>query len=230
MGLDFELETRNETVAETCVAAGHRYAAKRCESKLKTASFSWVRASLVATLCLPLAACATGGLPPHASMTASPGPLQLEFELLTPRESNDISFCPDSEQKTGVTEISLERTGCYGYCPMYTVTLRSNGRASYEGRANVKHVGKFSGSIPVASFEFLAKVALELGAFDRLPSDISCAITDNPTVFLALARDGERRVISHYAPGRAGPASLALLEQAIDIFSDQIAWKRVNSP
>lgn len=187
-------------------------------------------AFLSATLVIAIAACSSGGLPPNPAMSAGPGALQLEFERATPRDDRGLIPCPDPEEKSGVTEISLERTGCYGYCAMYTVTLRSDGSAAYQGRANVKHVGRFTGSLPVPVFELLAKAALELGVFDRLPSEITCPITDDSTTYLAFTREGQRRVISHYAPETTGPAALVLLEQSIDIVADQIDWKRESGP
>ena len=43
--------------------------------------------------------------------------------------------------------IYLERSACFGLCPAYTLTLRGNGIANYDGLSNVEKVGKHSAQI-----------------------------------------------------------------------------------
>src|ERR1700746_1609053 len=47
-------------------------------------------------------------------------------------EAPDLNSLSDSELKA--LTISLERTGCYGSCPAYTVTIRGDGSVTYVGK------------------------------------------------------------------------------------------------
>jgi hypothetical protein len=46
----------------------------------------------------------------------------------------------------GITEIILERTRCYGTCPIDTLALHSDGTAFYTGNVNTELSGQFAGS------------------------------------------------------------------------------------
>jgi hypothetical protein len=53
---------------------------------------------------------------------------------------------PVSSESRPLT-ISLQRTPCYGHCPWYTITIGSDGTVTYEGRNDVKTLGKRKSSI-----------------------------------------------------------------------------------
>jgi hypothetical protein len=73
---------------------------------------------------------------PNLRMSAPPGPLELSYRAAHPGEEvidPAMLRCEITPDAADVTEISLERTGCYGVCSMYTVVLRSDGTAEYHG-------------------------------------------------------------------------------------------------
>jgi len=51
--------------------------------------------------------------------------------------------------------ISLTRTGCYGTCPMYDLKIKANGVVEYTGRAHVKNIGNYKGTISKESADKL---------------------------------------------------------------------------
>ena len=55
-----------------------------------------------------------------------------------------------------ITEVTLERTPCFGYCPSYKVTLKSDGTIIYEGKKFVQMMGTYKGE--VYNFERLAQL------------------------------------------------------------------------
>jgi hypothetical protein len=63
----------------------------------------------------------------------------------------------------GITEIGLERGGCYGTCPIYTLVLKSDGTFTYKGAQFVEKLGVFSGTIPVYRFNQLAQFLKDSG-------------------------------------------------------------------
>src|SRR5262249_51931069 len=56
----------------------------------------------------------------------------------------------------GITEITLERTPCFGTCPVDRVTLRADGSASYTGTRYVDRLGEYKGTIGREEFDRLA--------------------------------------------------------------------------
>jgi hypothetical protein len=59
--------------------------------------------------------------------------------------SLDLTSLPDADVKT--LTVQLERTGCYGNCPAYTVTINGDGRVEYNGKAHVKERGLREGRV-----------------------------------------------------------------------------------
>ena len=56
--------------------------------------------------------------------------------------------------------ISLERTACYGTCPVYKVIIFADGTVLYKGDRNVTHVGSYTGEIAKQEAQALfAKIA-----------------------------------------------------------------------
>jgi hypothetical protein len=182
--------------------------------------------------------------PARGEPTYAPGALEHAYErfALTTRPRPAPSDCPrrpvaerprhamclDPEARTGVTEIAIEHTGCFGSCPIYTLILRADGSADYDGRAFVAHLGRRRGTLRRAEFEELARLALDIGYFD-LDAAYTCSVTDSSTVYTSVVRrEGNKTnkaMIRHYAPGVTGPPRLRQFEYAIDDTADFVVWK-----
>lgn len=70
--------------------------------------------------------------------------------------------------------VSLERTACFGRCPVYTVTIAGDGAVSWHGIANVRDLGAARASIARAKLDRLVAVIdavhfFELDAGGRPP-------------------------------------------------------------
>jgi hypothetical protein len=122
-----------------------------------------------------------------------------------------------------ITEITLERTPCFGTCPVYKVTLRRDGTALYEGVAYVAREGRYRGTIGAPLFDRLARMAVEKGYFG-LRGRYAVPVTDHPSVITSVLRGGTRKSVDHYA--NAGPAALKALETAIDAAAREIRWEK----
>jgi hypothetical protein len=123
----------------------------------------------------------------------------------------------------GVSEIALERTACYGVCPGYLLVLQQDGAATLIGDRNTCPAGRYRGIVWPAQFDALALLVDRLGYFD-LEAQYTTGISDTSTVFTSVVRNGQRKVIRHYA--RAGPPELAAFEVAVDAVREQIVWTR----
>jgi hypothetical protein len=132
----------------------------------------------------------------------------------------------------------LERTVCFGTCPDYTIEIRGNGQAVYEGRQFVRVHGRVPGRIPQPEVDALfAKAACAHP--EKWRSEYTWPITDNPTatVTVDLAGDGAPPiVVRDYPPchdthdGNETPPALCELEKAIDAAIGSAAYIDCRAP
>lgn len=69
------------------------------------------------------------------------------FMLISIACSNNKNI---SKATTSINErdsISLTRTGCFGTCPIYELSIKANGEVKYNGKAYVENIGSFEGNI-----------------------------------------------------------------------------------
>lgn len=120
----------------------------------------------------------------------------------------------------GVTEIALQRTGCYGACPAYQVTVRVDGVVEYWGGDFAPRQGRHSGQAGT-SLSYLATLARELGLYE-MKSYYSRPVSDNPTTFVSIVRNGKRTLIMDY--GAAGPLRLIAFQEMVDRVLERVEW------
>ncbi|HEX8891081.1 MAG TPA: DUF6438 domain-containing protein [Pyrinomonadaceae bacterium] len=113
--------------------------------------------------------------------------------------------------KDQITEVTLERTACYGTCPIYKVTLSSDGTIIYEGERFVQMMGTYKGT--AYGFDRLAKLILAENYFN-LKDEYTRPITDMPSAVTSVVRGGKRKTIVDYAG--TGPVELWGIEMVID--------------
>lgn len=122
-----------------------------------------------------------------------------------------VSQMPLSKDKDQITEVTLERTACFGSCPAYKVTLRRDGTISYNGRRFVELEGVYEGK--VYGFDRLAQLIISSGYFN-LKNGYTINATDLPSAITSVVRSGQRKTITNY--GDRGPVELWGIEMAID--------------
>lgn len=116
-----------------------------------------------------------------------------------------------SSDKNQITEVTLERTTCFGSCPAYTVTLRSDGTIIYEGRKFVEMTGTYKGQ--VYNFDRLAQLISSINYFN-LKDRYAASVSDLPSAITSVVQNGKRKTVRDY--GGAGPIELWGVEMAID--------------
>src|SRR5262245_9818082 len=100
--------------------------------------------------------------------------------------------------KHGITEIGIERTGCFGTCPIYTFIIKSDGTFRYNGFAYVERQGEYSGTISLWHFHRLAQFIKDSG-YMELEDGYTRAVTDSPTTYTMVVMNGKRKTVSNYA-------------------------------
>ena len=129
-----------------------------------------------------------------------------------------------------ITKIVLERTPCFGSCPVYTLTVHSSGLVEFAGKNYVKAQGPQTGKISAASFARLVKKIEEIDFFglrDRYdgknPDGSGSTVTDLPTRKTTVARGEETKTVVNYF---RGPPGLTELELLIDELAKSSKWIR----
>lgn len=124
--------------------------------------------------------------------------------------------------KPTITEITLERTACFGFCPIYKVILRSDNTATYIGVRFVERQGTYKAY--TSGFEYLAKI-IEARRYFSLRDQYTEPVTDLPSAITSVVR-GKRKTISNY--GNSGPIELWEIETLIDGLIANARWEKVS--
>jgi hypothetical protein len=126
--------------------------------------------------------------------------------------------------------VTLERTPCFGTCPVYLVTASSSGAVHFEGKSHVSHPGSAVGRIPKARLDSLLAELEAAGYFDfedrYVPGSPACgnAPTDLPTVTTSVTLHGRTKRIEHYRGCPGAPQALSRLEERIDEVLNTVQW------
>jgi len=137
------------------------------------------------------------------------------------------SFSEVISTNHGITEIGIERTGCYGTCPAYTFIVKNDGTFRYKGEKYVERIGDFTGTISIWEFHELAQFIRD-SAFMELQDNYSDMVTDSSTVFTMVVANGKRKTVSNYAG--TGPTKLWAMEQCIDKLMEKAKWNDPKIP
>lgn len=121
-------------------------------------------------------------------------------------------------------EIGLTRGACYGFCPVYTVTINGEGEVRYEGRRFVNAVGERTSTIPREDVARLLARFDEIG-FSNLRDAYRAEVSDLPTYTVRLTRDGQTKTVVDYGGTGAGmPQSVRELQTEIDRVAGTAQW------
>ena len=159
--------------------------------------------------------------------------LLLSYLLLITASSSEpaqtTNFSASSNSDLSVVTITMERTGCYGTCPSYVLTINGNGTVQYVGRDNVSVKGTRQGTIKLETLRSLMSEFARAG-FLSISNDYSadrckCGYcTDLPAAITKMQVKGTTHSIDHYYGCRCAPRSLFALETAIDKSANVEQW------
>lgn len=122
--------------------------------------------------------------------------------------------------------IKLERTACFGTCPVYSVTLDAKGNVTFESSNADRTVVRHTDRIPVSEVAALHATARRIGFFE-LRDSYRAMITDLPTTYVTITANGQTKKIEDYF---GAPRGLKQLEIQIDEAARTNRWLKTQAP
>jgi len=119
--------------------------------------------------------------------------------------------------------ITLERTACFGTCPIYKLTISGDGTVIYEGQDFVQVKGEQTASLSPAQIQDLI-TAFEQAQFFTLTDYINKDRTDSPSVITSMTLNGKTKTVNHYYGDDSAPQALFDLESKIDEITNSKQW------
>ncbi len=143
-------------------------------------------------------------------------------EELVEKPSKEVAV--ESQQKIDFPENAvarIQRTACFGRCPIYTLTVYEDGTVLYQAEKWVEKEGTFQGKADPEWFKKLLAKAEEVGYFNMKNKYDSEGVTDLPSVITTLRRDDElKQIVNRYQ----GPEALADFEKYFDSLYLKLNW------
>ena len=120
--------------------------------------------------------------------------------------------------------ITLERTACFGTCPVYSLTIRGDGTVVYDGKEFVEVKGTTETTISQDQVDQLISEFEKVDYFSLNDNYTERTITDAPTVITSIRLNGKIKTIKHYHGDLSAPEELAELEDRIDEIVNSAQW------
>lgn len=125
--------------------------------------------------------------------------------------------------------IRLQRTICYGTCPVYTVTIDARGTITFDGERFVRVVGRKTAQISRLSVATLLARAEQIRFFEMRdayraienPDGTLTMVTDLPTKIVTVTVNGRTKRVEDYF---GAPDSLREFEREIDAAAVTKRW------
>jgi hypothetical protein len=127
--------------------------------------------------------------------------------------SRRVAVQPQQERQPVM--LTLERTACFGFCPIYKLTVYGNGKVVYEGKRFVKVAGTRTTTISQPAVKKLLAEFQQLQYF-QLPDSYTGGHTDAPSAITSLTMGKRQKTVNHYLASPDAPAKLTALENKID--------------
>ena len=129
-------------------------------------------------------------------------------------------------QKDQIESVKLARTGCYGKCPIYQVTINRDGSILYKGDMFVEHIGTYNVNVDFdfQKFEDLVEASDFFNLQERYMEDV----TDIPACGVTVKTGSREKSVLENG---GGPRELKVIQKEIDKLlsnADDADWKKVK--
>jgi Domain of unknown function (DUF6438) len=149
--------------------------------------------------------------------------------VVAPQPTPTPSPAPTPTPDYSSVQITLERTACFGFCPIYTLTIHGDGLVEYEGTEHVSVKGHQTTQLTQAQVAEVV-AAFQQADYFNLKENYTASVTDIPSTITSFALNGRTKHITNYGgcmtdePDQKAPQSLCDLETKIDTLVNTSQW------
>jgi Domain of unknown function (DUF6438) len=122
------------------------------------------------------------------------------------------------------TSVTLRRGACFGTCPVYEVTLASDGTAIWDGERFVERLGRYKGEIDLNDYSRLVRF-IERAGFFHFDDEYLGNVTDLPDYRLTVVSAGMTKSVLQN--GVDEPPDFWVIATLIDALAESIDWSPV---
>ena len=122
--------------------------------------------------------------------------------------SSCYNFVKKEKSKDKLEIISLEKTACFGTCPIFKITIYNNGETNYIGKKFVKKPGNHKLNLKQKEIDLILKKAKKIN-FQNLKKEYTENISDLPTTYIMIKN---KTIKNHFG----APDKLKELETLIE--------------
>ena len=134
-----------------------------------------------------------------------------------------------STKKVGdvnVPIIKLEKTSCFGNCPVYSLYIFENGSVIFDGVKNTDIIGSYKKQLSHSELKDIINSFNNANFFD-FEDEYTSSITDLPTTYISYNYKGKYKKIRDYT---GAPKKLKELEKIISNIVNEEGWDKVKEP
>jgi Domain of unknown function (DUF6438) len=131
------------------------------------------------------------------------------------------------EYRDALTSITLRRGPCFGACPMYEVTLRADGTASWYGERFVPRLGRHRGEVSIDAYQKLARFIQRAG-FLGWQDEYVANVPDTPDYVLTVTAGQRTKTVRQNATDE--PPDFWVIATLIDALAATVDWTVAEAP
>jgi len=134
-----------------------------------------------------------------------------------------------STPATDVSAITVDRKGCFGGCPRYTLALRRQGRSTYIGTTGLRRGLYTAPVVPVGDFDRLTQAISVIRFFD-LSDVVGPVVEDAEHVVVTVTTGQKSKTVTTYDLHDQATAPFAALVMLVDGVAAKLPWENLNQP
>jgi predicted nucleic acid-binding Zn finger protein len=109
--------------------------------------------------------------------------------------------------------VQIERTACFGTCPIFVMNINNKGEVDYKGIKFVKNEGHFTKRLPDATFKAIVEQVQNSKIWELNDSYDNQGISDLPSlIFSATSAGKQKKILCRYGC----PAEITTLVRSIE--------------
>jgi TonB family protein len=120
------------------------------------------------------------------------------------------------------TYIKMERTACFGRCPVYSVELFSNGKIKYTGTRNVANIGTFNYKVSAQKVKSIFAY-IEKNKISSLKNKYEEIASDLPRLHMKFLISKKAKAIQN---AEAGPFYLQEIASRVDVVLNELLLEK----